>query len=78
MNSLAIITVCTRCANFILGNLASYAHALSSVERALGHFLWDPDPINVSISRQKNDFVVYVWLVTLFSGGKKIGCMTRQ
>ena len=26
----------------ILLNLASYAHVLSSLERILGHFLWDP------------------------------------
>ena len=34
-------------------NRAFYAHALSPVERVLGHFLCDPGHINVTISRQK-------------------------
>ena len=40
----------------ILGYRASYARALSSVERILGHFLWDllVGPMNVTI---KIDFV---------------------
>ena len=38
----------------VLNACVSYAHALSPVERVLGHFLWDPGPMNVTISRQKN------------------------
>ena len=41
----------------ILGNGASYAHALSPVERVLGDFLWDQGLMNLIISRQKNYFV---------------------
>ena len=37
----------------ILVNRASYAHALSPVGRVLGHFLWDPGPMNETKSRQK-------------------------
>ena len=44
-------------ADAILDNRASYSHELSSVERAVGHFLWDPGPMNVTISGQKIDFV---------------------
>ena len=29
------------------------AHALSPVERILGHFLWEAGPMNVTIRRQK-------------------------
>ena len=32
---------------------AGYAHALSAVERVLRHFLWDPGPLSVTISKQK-------------------------
>ena len=31
----------------ILGNRASYAHALSPAEKLNVHFLWDPGPMNV-------------------------------
>ena len=44
-------------ADAILDNRASYSHELSPVERALGHFLWDPGPMNVTIRGQKIDFV---------------------
>ena len=32
--------------------LVSYAHALSPVESVLSHFLWDPGPMNATISRK--------------------------
>lgn len=38
---------------YILGNRAGYAHALSPVERVLGHFKWNPSPMSVTIRRQK-------------------------
>ena len=49
-------------ADAILGNRASYAHALYSVQRVLGKVLGDfpcdPGPcMNAAISRQKIDFV---------------------
>ena len=40
----------------IMGNW-KIENALSLVERVLSHFLLDPGPMNVTISRQKNDFV---------------------
>lgn len=43
-----------------------YAHALSVVEGVLCHLLWDPVPMNATVSRQKNDFVNLS--VTLISG----------
>jgi len=48
-----------------LGTRDSYAHALSPVERVLGHFLWDPGLLNVALRRQKMDLPV-----TLISGQK--------
>ena len=35
----------------------SYAHALSPVKSELRDFLWDIGPMNVTISRQRIDFV---------------------
>ena len=40
----------------------SYVHALSPVKRVLGHVLWEPGPINVTISRQNIDFVTSICL----------------
>ena len=40
-------------ADAILGIRASYAHALSPMERVLGHFQSDPVPMNVTINSQK-------------------------
>lgn len=40
----------------ILVNRAKYAHALSLVERVLGHFLWDTGPLNVTKRTQKMIF----------------------
>ena len=52
-------------AGAILGTRDSYTHALSPVERVLGHFLWDPGLMNVALRRQKMDLPV-----TLISGPK--------
>ena len=42
----------------IVSKSTSYAHGLSSVERILGHFLGDPGPMDVTISRQKFDLLL--------------------
>ena len=41
----------------ILSNRASFAHALSPAKIVFGKFLWDLGLMNVTMSRQKIDFV---------------------
>ena len=53
MASLKTHTKKTQLADAILGIRASYAYTLSLVERVLGHFMWDPGPMSVTINRQK-------------------------
>ena len=55
----------------IASNWTSYAHGLSSKERILAHFLWDPGPMNVTKSRQKSDLLLKM-SVTLISDLKKL------
>ena len=55
----------------IVGNWTSYADGLSSKERILAHFLWDPGPMNVTISRQKYDLLLKM-PVTMISDLKKL------
>ena len=38
------------------------AHALSSIERILGHFLWGLGPMKVTIQSQKIDFLTKICL----------------
>ena len=50
-----------QCVNSFVAN-CSYVHALSPVKRVLAHVLWEPGPINVTISRQNIDFVTSICL----------------
>ena len=49
--TIKIKTINNQHAEAILGNRASYAHALSPMD------VWDPGPMNVRTSRQKSYFV---------------------
>ena len=70
--------VSTRChGRRVVSKRASYAHALSPMERDLGYFLWDPVPLNVTISRQK---IILLLKLALSSdlGSKNIVCMITK
>ena len=60
------------------GNRACYVDALSLVERVLSHFLLDPGPMNVTISRQKNDFVTLFACYSNRGPKKLIACLIND
>ena len=63
----------------ILYNQASQICAcVESSGKVQGHFLWDPGPINATISSQKNWFCYLNLPVTLYLGSKKVGCMINK
>ena len=63
----------------ILYNQASQICAcVESCGKVQGHFLWDPGPINATISSQKNWFCYLNLPVTLYLGSKKVGYMINK